>query len=564
MFRRSPRVSRSGRLGPLLLAFTLGCAGDVTGPLSGVIITIDTTRPGALDLYGADRGITPNLVRLARASVVYERAQTVAPITLPAHASMMTGLYPLRHGIRDNGWARLSEDAQTLAERARASGYQTAAFVSAVVLSASYGLDQGFDVYSEPEPDPGEPIASMTQRGSRAVTDEVLQWLEERDSDRPFFLWVHYFDPHWPYEAPPEFVAQARGKPYLAEVAAMDHDIGRLVEALDQELGLQGFLLAVVADHGEAFGRHGEPTHSAYAYQATVHVPFLLRFPDGRRAGTRSDELISVVDLFPTFLDVLDLGDPRGVDGISLGDLPVPENRGVYMESYSGYLNYGWSPLAGWLDADGKYLHSTRPEYYDLVADPEELNDILEQRTVDVTVYRDALERLASLPRLAPGAVELDEAGLAELRALGYASAGEEARDLPDPLAPSERPAPRDHAENHAKFSKALGLAQAGKNDLAVPLLRAVFEANPGNVLAAQTLGGCLLDEDRFEDVVQLLAPLVEGGLDRYTVHVTLGRAYEELGRSEEALDHYRQALRLRPTEQSVERAIQRLETDEE
>jgi len=544
-----------------LFALVCGCGSEDHKPLSGVIITLDTTRAGALDLYGANRGITPNLSRVAESALVYDRAHTVAPITLPAHTSMMTGLYPLRHGVRDNGWASLSKEASTLAERASERGFETAAFVSAVVLSAAYGLDQGFDLYSEPEASTSAPMAALTRRSSRGVTDDALRWLDQRESEVPFLLWVHYFDPHFPYDPPAEFLEQAGGKPYLAEVASMDHDVGRLVDRLDARLGKQGYMLAIVADHGESFGRHGEPTHTAYAYEATIHVPFVLRFPDGRGAGTRSDELISVVDVFPTFLDVLGLGSVGDVDGTTLAGERVDDDRGVYMESYSGYINYGWSPLAGWLDNRGKYLHSARPEYYDLDEDPEELTDLLEggSESVDVGSYRDALAALSERSRLKSGALALEEHELAQLRALGYAT-GEEANDLPDPLAPSTRPAPRDHAGHYASFCEAVGLAQAGRSSEAIPRLEAVVEANPGNLLALETLAGCLLDEDRHAQVIDLLAaPTAAGRLDRFVSYTYLANAYEALEKHSEALAAYRAALNLRPNETSVAQAIERL-----
>lgn len=557
---RARRSTYGWRVTGLLAALALGCAEPEALPLSGVLITIDTTNPGALDLYGESRGITPELERLAQRSIVYDRAHTVAPITLPAHVSMMTGLYPLRHGVRDNGWARLSGEAETLAERAQERGYATAAFVSAVVLGAPYGLDQGFERYSEPSSGASGALSHIDQRDSKTVTDEALAWLAERDEDRPFLLWVHYFDPHMPYGAPERFLDQAGGQPYLAEVAAMDHDIGRLVTALDQSVGADGYLLAVVADHGESFGRHGEPTHSAYAYQATIHVPFLLRYPDGRGAGTRSARLVSVVDLFPTFVDALGLGSPGPVDGLSLASPEPTTSRGVYVESYSGYLNYGWSPLAGWIDERGKYLHSSAPEFYDLESDPKEARDLLASTPVDVSEHRAALERLARLPRLRSSGVELDEERLAELRALGYAAAGGEVRELPGPLEPSERVAPRTRSAQYAQFSKALGLAQAGRNPAAIRILREILAENAANVFAAETLASCLLQEQSFDEVIAVLAP--RAGADRYATHAYLATAYENLRRDDEALVHYRAALRLRPSEPTLIEAIDRVKAN--
>ena len=544
----------------LALALLAACADPTPAPLSGVLITLDTTNAPALDLYGEDRGITPNLSALAREGVVFDRAHTVAPMTLPAHVSMMTGLYPLRHGVRDNGLMQLSSEARTLAEVAGDAGYETAAFVAAVVLSSSYGLEQGFEVFDEPRVVGSSAVPHMSERGSRDITDAALVWLRERDPERPFFLWVHYFDPHMPWSPRPEFLERAGGNPYHAEIAGVDHDIGRLLEGLRQGPGLDQLLLAVVADHGEALGRHGEPTHSAFCYQETIQVPLLLRFPDGRRAGVRSTEVVSVVDLFPTFLDELGLGPQAGIDGLSLArEGPGPE-RGVYVESYSGYLNYGWSPLAGWIDARGKYLHSSAPEFYDLTQDPLETRNLLDGAQVDVGPYRAALAELSGLPKLASEAgVRLSRKQLDELRALGYAAGGEVGGNLPEPLDPSDRPAPAQRAAQYTKFTKALGLAQDGRNAPAIKLLREVLAENPGNLYALETLGGALLAERRFEEAVESLEALLATGSDRHWARTCLGTAYENLGDHERALIHLERAKELKPGETSLELAIQRV-----
>jgi tetratricopeptide (TPR) repeat protein len=266
---------------------------------------------------------------------------------------------------------------------------------------------------------------------------------------------------------------------------------------------------------------------------------------------------VSVVDLHPTFLEVLDLGGAAEVDGRSLLT-EEGASRGVYVESYSGYLNYGWSPLAGWIEGDRKYLHSSAPELYDLGSDPEEQRDLLAEGEPPPVEHRDALERLARLPRLESGAIEVDEERLRELRALGYAAAGGSARALPAPLEPSDRPAPRARADQYAAFSRALGLAQAGRTAQATRLLRETLAENPGNVSAAETLASCLFQEQRFSEVVELLAP--RAGEGRYGTHAYLAAAYENLGRDREALTHYRAALRLRPTEPSLADAIARVE----
>jgi len=554
-------IRLSTRFALALVLGALGACGDPEQlPPSGVLITLDTTNAPALDVYGPDRGLTPHLSALAAESVVFERAHTVAPMTLPAHASMLTGLYPLRHGVRDNGLMRLSGEARTLAESAQEAGFETAAFIAAIVLSSPYGLDQGFDVFDEPQVGANSAVPTMSERSSTAITDAALAWLEQRDRDRPFFLWVHYFDPHHPYEPQKEFVELAKGNAYHAEVAAMDADIGRLLEALEAQVGYEELMIAVVADHGESFGRHGELTHSAFCYQATIQVPFFLRFPDGRRGGTRTQEVVSVVDLFPTFLEEMQLGAEEGIDGITLASGTVAPDRGVYVESYSGYLNYGWSQLAGWVDANGKYLHSSKPEFYG-PGDAEEKNNLMGRPGgADVAPYLDSLEHLSKLPRLGPGGgLSLSAEQRASLQALGYAAAGDMEQELPDPLDEVDRPAPAERAAQYRKFTKALGLAQAGRNAPAIKLLREVLAENPGNVYALETLGGSLLAEKRYEETVEALEALAATGSERYWARACLGTAYEQLGKYDEALLSFEVAKHLRPEEPTVQQAIERV-----
>lgn len=552
------KVLRRTLLGCLCLL--AACSEPEELPLSGVLITIDTTNAAALDLYGVDRGLTPRLMDMSKECVVFDRAHTVAPMTLPAHVSMMTGLYPIRHGVRENGLMQLTGEAETLAEIASEAGFQTAAFISALVLSGFYGIDQGFDVFNEPPSVPTKGVPGHSKRTAENVTDAAIEWLRGRDEKRPFFLWIHYFDPHHPYDPPAEFIEKAKGNLYRAEVASMDHHIGRLFDELEARVGFDKLTMAIVADHGEAFGAHGEPSHSAFCYQATVHVPMLLRFADGRRAGTRSDEVVSVVDLFPTLLGELGLGPGPESDGLSLAQATVSDDRGVYVESYSGFLNYGWSPLAGWIDGRGKYLHSSKQEYYDLESDPGELTNLAPSGNVELERYTRALENIARLPRLASKSdVELSDDQIRQLRALGYAAAGDGGVALPDPLDPSERPAPVDRAEQYAKFVKGLGLAQSGRNKAAIKLLREVVAENPGNLYALETLGGALLADTRVEEAVEVFESLLTRGPDRYLTRISLGTAYENLGELQKGLEQYEVADRLQPGNPGLAKALERI-----
>ncbi len=522
---------------------------------------MDTTNPGALDIYGKDRDLTPHLKALSEQGVVFDQAHTVAPITLPAHTSMLTGLYPLRHGVRENGMMKLTAEADTLAERASAAGFETAAFVSASVLLDHYGLDQGFDVYDQPQSENRSNNIAINERSSAKVTDRAIAWLEGRDEKRPFFLWVHYFDPHMPYSPPPEFFERAKGNHYRAEVAAMDHDIGRLLAALAKHVELDEVTVAVVADHGEAFHAHGEATHAVFCYEPTIRVPYLIRFADGRRAGTRSEEMVSVVDLFPTFIEEMGIGEVEGVDGLSLAGSTLPEDRGVYAESYSGYLTYGWSPLSSWIDRDGKYLHSSEPEFYDLQLDPGETDNLLEGGARDVSSYLEAIEELSRRPRLVSGGeVELSPEQIRELNALGYAAAGTEVTELPDPLDPTDLLAPASQTELYAKSNYAAGLVAAGKHAEAVPILESIVIANPRDLNSLENLGAALVSLNRFAEAIYPLQAALKRGGDRQLSLICLGISYEKTGELEKSLLQFRRADELWPETKGVAEAIARLE----
>ena len=543
------------RLALLSLALALhACGGDAPGPESAVLITLDTTRADAVR-FDQPAGPTPQLAALAAESVVYRRARTVAPLTLPAHASMMTGLWPPQHGVRDNGRAPLPQSAVTLAERAREAGLETAAFVAAVVLDAGFGLDQGFDVYDVPAHAPGlgpaQTTAAVARRGGEEVVDAALAWLAGRDPARPFFLWVHLFDPHAPYAPPAGCLERAGGDPYIGEVSAADAAVGRLVSALRERGALDRAVLVVAGDHGESRGEHGEPTHGAYCYEAVMRVPFLVRHPDGTRAGEVSDEIVSVADVGPTLCEALSLAPlDDGAGGVSLLG-PVDPGRGVYLESYYGYLNYGWSPLAGWVDARGKYLQSSAPELYDPLCDPAEGTNLAGERPGERERYRAALAGALAAPRLAAGATaERDPAVLESLRQLGYPVAPDTSGDsgsLPGPLEPSDRPSPLSRRGELEIFNGALSLAERGQLDRAILELEGLTAENPENHLALDFLSSWLVARGRCDEARPLLETLVRSGAAGANAHNNLAGCLERAGEPEAALCHYRRARALDP-----------------
>ncbi|MCC7012030.1 MAG: sulfatase-like hydrolase/transferase [Planctomycetes bacterium] len=531
-------------LAPLLVLLACSRPEDGLTTRNAVLITLDTTRADALSCYGGRAGVTPHLDRLAAQGVLFTNARTSAPLTLPAHASMLTGLYPPRHTLRDNGLAPLPQSALTLAELARASGVQTFAVVASWVLDPAFGLDQGFDVYDAPQRNAGH---AEPERRAPEVLRAALARLAKRDRSRPFFLWVHFYDPHVPYTPPRAFSEQAGGDAYLGEVASTDAALGELLAHLESDGTSDSTTLVVAADHGESLGEHGEPTHGALCYDSTVRVPLLVRWPDARDAGRREDSLVSVVDVFPTLLEALHVEGPTGVDGVSLSTARAGA-RGVYCESYSGWLNYGWSPLAAWVDERAKYLASSQPELFDPAHDPRELHDISAKPPLSVAPYDSALRAVLEGARLPPEHVEaFDPALLESLRALGYGATGKAPPSMPSPFETSDLPSPRERAVELAPLALASALADAGCPAEALPLLREILAANPHHWLALDYLGMDLVAIGEYADARAVFERRMQVGPRRTDAHLNLGGCLELSGDDAAALEHYEAALELDP-----------------
>lgn len=435
--------------GLFLMAWHLGaCGWSEREPPSVLLLTLDATRVDALGLYGGPRANTPHLDELAKESAFFTQAITTATYTGPSHASILTGLFPPQHGLRDFLNQALPDSAQTLAEVLKEAGYATAAFVSAYVLEPRYGLNQGFDVYSSklwsPEPEPAKKRRGLFfQRRASNTVAEALHWFETRNADRPFFAWLHFYDPHAPYDPPPEYRSSEAGernpddiaskrRRYYDEVTYMDAEIGRLLEALDKMGLYEDLVVLVVADHGELLGEHGRRlgTHSPMLVDATVRVPLLVRVPERLRPG-RVTQQVRIVDLFPTVLEATGLPVPSGVEGRSLLGLhPSEPARPAYTETFYEFYperaSEGNELISVRLDGWKLIARPGREELFDLQADPEELRDVSADEPERVSLLRATLRDLAARwpEDLTSQQLELSEGEtqdhLERLRGLGY------------------------------------------------------------------------------------------------------------------------------------------------
>lgn len=339
--------------------------------LNLLFITMDTTRADRLACYGEQGVATPSLDRLAAGGVQFDQAIAAAPLTLPAHSTIFTGEPPPRHGVRDNGGYTLDAKRVTLAEVLARGGWRTGAFVGAFVLDSKWGLDQGFDRYADDfdlTKYASISLGDVSRPGSQVV-DRALEWLNQQ-GDRRFFAWLHFYDPHTPYDPPEPFRTQYAGRPYLGEIAYMDAQIGRVLGWL-RDRGLDDRTIVVaMGDHGEGLGQHREASHGFFVYDSTLRVPLLIRAPYDRLAHRRVPAVVRSEDVLPTVLDLLGQPVPPESKGTSLVPLMTGAsadlNLDAYSESYYARYHYGWSELRALRAGRFKLIAAPRPELYDL------------------------------------------------------------------------------------------------------------------------------------------------------------------------------------------------------
>ncbi len=487
-----------------------------------VLITLDTTRRDRIGCYGYGRARTPRLDTLATNGVVFDRAVATSPVTLPSHASLMTGSYPSFHGVRDNGVYRLPEDQTTLAERFDRAGYQTAAVVGAAVLEARYGLDQGFDVYDDEMGDAASEF-HYAERRAPDVTASALEIARRLKHDRPYFLWVHYFDPHGSYDPPREFADafpdDDSGR-YDGEISAMDASIGALLDGLDDAGLLSNTIVTAIADHGEGFpGPHDEATHGMLLYHDTLAIPWIVRgFGCDILEGERIDAVVSQVDLAPTLLDLVGITARERHQGRSLAaaivgndaDLDALADRIVYSETVSPWNAYGWSPLFRLRGATWSFVLGPRAELYRLTEDPLELHDtsranpqVVEERTRHVLALQSETHASADAASTAA-----DATVLRRLAALGYAVAGAAVIPAPDALAELAHPADRIRLQEPMERAREADLQ--GRTDRAREILsEEVIGVDPGNLEALGLLARFCFEEGDLEGTKRYYEQLV-------------------------------------------------------
>lgn len=533
-------------------------------PLNILLITLDTTRADFIGCFGDEDAHTPNLDALAAAGTRFTRCETCSPITLPSHASILTGLYPYVHGARINGVGRLAAANSTLAERLKTAGYRTRATVASFVLNARFGIDQGFDVYHDVNPGTtGVPLAA--ERRGDDICNDAIDMLAQV-ADNQFFLWVHFYDPHFPYESPdssnPSDIESRAA--YAEEVTYMDKQIGRLIAQLESHELEENTLIVIVGDHGEGLGDHNELTHGLFVYETCMHVPFIMVCPERLPIGHTVKSLVRTIDIAPTILDLLGKEPWPHAQGVTL----VPLIRGEiedldidsYGESFVAHNEYGVSPLRCWFDGQYKYIHAPQPELYDLRTDPmEQVNLIQEQAELAASLTADLRQLIADAPPPmvdVAGDTSLDEAARSKLESLGYVAAGGTQVDEDVPEIERFEPEganPMDHAQYYIWNMRDVPLLrEQNKLAEAEAKLREIVNALPQAGQVRVELANILAAQDKLAEATEVMRAATEVAPDDHTVFRKYGLFLAKQGRFREALGQFGRALELVPTDTSA------------
>lgn len=495
-----------------------------------VVVTLDTTRADYLEPYGSDVA-TPHLQDIAQQGIVFEKAWATAPVTLPTHVSLFSGLDPPSHGVRNNGMHYVSEQTPLLAELLRNEGFRTAAFISAAVLERRYGLGRGFEHYDDDLTGGPKQLRLNAERPAPSTVAAARAWLDTVEDDERFFLWVHLFDPHAPYAPPSPWAESFRDRPYAGEIAAVDAAMGDLLQH-PRLADRRQHLLVVIGDHGEALGAHGESTHAMLAYDSTLRIPWLMRLPVGGDR-LRLEPSVSQIDLTPTVLDLLFETPPEAgkPDGLSLRSLLVEgqderlEQRSLYAETYVPLYTYGWSPLRSMRRGHLKWIEAPTPELYDLSKDPGEQHNLLLSDSTEVQRRASELESILESRGFSASPTEttetVDPETAAKLRSLGY---------LGTRVAPqrAERPDPKDVIALHQDLEAAQHLFLRQELEPAIDRLRRVLRQDGDNLVALSTLAKALVAVGDVDGARPLAQRAIELDPEHPELFVTQGRV--ELG----------------------------------
>jgi arylsulfatase A-like enzyme/Flp pilus assembly protein TadD len=540
----------------LLLVILIGIAawffleGRGRGKIRNVLlISIDTCRADHLSCYGyIRRTTTPNIDAVAEEGIVFENVVSPIPLTLPAHSSMLTGTIPPYHGVHDNIDYRLGQPNVTVAEILKDNGCTTAAIISSFVMDSQFGLDQGFDSYND-RFDEEHYIGDFSERKAEETSRHAIKWLEEY-CHQPFFLFLHYYDPHFPYEPPEPFKSDFPRDTYAGEIAYTDHCIGQVIEKVKSLDIYDSTLIIITADHGEGREEHGEKTHGYFIYQSCLKVPLIVRLP-GRHKPRRIGDVVGLIDIAPTILGALGLAIPQEMAGKNLlssliNKNPVDEDRYIYCESLLP-TQYQCNSLLGIVNNRFKYIQTTRPELYDLSKDPHELNNLANQQQQIGRVLQDRLKQILEEQVRGAGSdskFALDSESKTRLESLGYVSGGNIDESFEFNQTKSD---PKDYINFHQNKRIVTTYMFLGRLKQAKELCAQMISEHPDIAFTYFLLGDIALNEKEFDKAVTYFFQALRLDPKYWKAQKGLGVAFFNLKQLDEAIKHYKEALLLKP-----------------
>ena len=538
-----------------------------------VLITLDTTRADRMGFLGSRRGLTPNLDALAQQSVIFTRAYAQVPITTPSHASLLTGTYPQFNHVENLGMP-LAKDLPYLPEVLHQHGYRTAAFLGAVILDAkggpAPGFDRGFDFYDANfhDPAPGQDRYHSFERRAADVVDHALRWMS-RNPQRPFFIWLHFYDPHDPYDPPSPFKERYASAPYDGEIAYMDSAVGVFLKALQRQGLFSNSVIAAAADHGEAFGEHGEERHGMFLYDETIHVPFLLKLPAGKFAGKKVDSRVALVDVAPSLLQAAGIAAPDSMQAQSVlplletdraaGDNKVSNaDRAIFSETDYPHRSFGWSPLNSWRSGKYLYIQAPKRELYDSSADPEAATNLASSAKAVADTLDTQLSGFRQKTTSAQSeSAKLDPEQAAKLRALGYVASDSNASNASGKALID----PKDKIDVANRYHRALAEMEEDQVDKAIAELRDLAEHEPDNFAVQLELGHALDQLGKQAEAIPFLRAAVKQAPDSVMAHLELGDALAVTDQSDEALRELQAAAVIEPNSANIHFQIAKLLT---
>jgi len=512
-----------------------------------LLISIDTCRADHLSCYGYPHKTTPNIDAIADEGILFENVVSPIPLTLPAHSSMLTGTIPPYHGVHHNLEYQLGPSNLTMAEVLKDNGFTTSAVISAFILDSRFGLNQGFDFYND---EFEEKIDGLTieQRRAEEASRFACDCLDE-NKDKRFFLFVHYYDPHWPYEPPEPFRSDYLFNPYAGEIAYTDYYIGQVLEKL-KELNLyNSTLIIITSDHGESLGEHGEASHGYFIYQSCIKVPMIFKVPGGPR-GKKVSDVVGLIDIVPTLLRFLGIDVPqqvqgKDISGYSKRNSSPDEDRLVFCESFCA-TEYQCNPLLGVVANRWKYIQTTRPELYDLSNDPEERNDLVEGQSQRARIMKDGLEQILQQTVRegeSDSKLELDEEARKRLETLGYVASGtiDESFEFDQ-----TKDDPKDYIKYHNYRNKVRYYFRDKQFDRAKEICRQMISERPNIAFTYVLLGDIAFEEKAFDEAISYNSQALRLDPENHKAQRNIGLALSNQNKFDEAVGHFKEALRLK------------------